>query len=188
MATQARTQPMTVEEWLESADVPEGARIELVDGELVMPPLPAYSHEKILYHLDRIFVLYAVHHPDVIKTVMRPARVPIPGENEGRHPDMALYGEEPADPDSPLAWTQIRPFLVIEVVSPGQGRRDYVEKYASYHLAQIPEYWIVDPGRRSLLALRWAPEQWEHHSIEGQGTYTTPLLPGLTLEVAELWR
>jgi Uma2 family endonuclease len=187
MATEILQKSRTIEEWL-VADVPEGFRAELVDGELVMTPLAAYLHEKILFNLDRIFVLYSVDHPEVIKSVMRPARLPIPNQDEGRQPDMALYAEEPEDPESPLAWQQIKPFLVIEVVSPKQESRDYVEKYASYHRARIPEYWIVDPRRRGLLALRWTEERWEHHPVEGQGRYTTPLLPGLTLEIAEFWR
>lgn len=188
MVSQGEPKRMTVDEWLEYDDVPEGFHAELVDGEIVMNPLAGFRHQAILDNLNFVFIPYRLAHPDRIRRVLSPARLPIPGVPEGREPDMALYAEEPQDPDSSKAWKQIKPFLVIEVVSPHQEKRDHVEKYSSYHRAEIPEYWILDPRRRELRALRWTPEQWEEQSIRGQGTYTTPLLPGLTVQVEDLWR
>jgi len=38
------------------------------------------------------------------------------------------------------------------------------------------------------LALRWTPGDWELHKLEGSGTYTAPLRPGLEVDVARLWQ
>jgi Uma2 family endonuclease len=93
----------------------------------------------------------------------------------------------PAEPASSRGWKEVLPFLVVEVVSPDYRKRDYIEKWRDYHDARIPEYWIVDGERRHLLALRWTPGDWELHKFEGSGVYTTPLLPGLELDVVRLW-
>lgn len=37
------------------------------------------------------------------------------------------------------------PDIAIEVISPGGGARDRVEKFAEYEAGGVPEYWLIDP-------------------------------------------
>ncbi len=47
------------------------------------------------------------------------------------------------------------PILVVEVLSPYTRRRDREEKRDFYlDDARIPEYWIVDPERKAITAVR----------------------------------
>lgn len=188
MSVEARTKPMTVEEWL-LYDVPEGLHAELVDGELVMNPLANWRHQQIVRQLIEQVIEFRRAHPAVLATWSSPCRFPIPGtvKPRGREPDLGLYDKLPPDPDDPLAWKHVRPLVVVEVVSPGDETRDYADKRRDYHRAEIPEYWIVDRERRLFLALRWTPYGWDERHVEGSGTYTTPLLPGLELTIEALW-
>jgi Uma2 family endonuclease len=43
--------------------------------------------------------------------------------------------------------------LVVEIVSPDDPDRDYIEKRDEYATAGIPEYWIIDPGRQQVTQL-----------------------------------
>lgn len=43
------------------------------------------------------------------------------------------------------------PDFVLEVISPGTGRRDYVIKLAKYEQAGVKEYWVVDPYKKRVL-------------------------------------
>jgi hypothetical protein len=57
-----------------------------------------------------------------------------------RRPDVALFGCAPPD-ERPLSAHRLK--LVVEVVSPGSGKMDTVEKKAEYAAAGIPWYWLV---------------------------------------------
>jgi Uma2 family endonuclease len=188
MSTEIQPGPMTVEEWLEY-EVPEGYRAELVDGELVMTPLAEPTHQIILDRLGQQIAQFRLAHPGVIQFCSTPARFPIPGRpgQRGREPDLGIYNEGPRQLGPKLSWKDLHPVVVAEVVSPEQEARDYADKRRDYHLARIPEYWIVDFERRLFSALRWTEHGWNEHQIEGEGTYSTPLLPGLALDIGLLW-
>lgn len=177
---------MTVEDWL-LADLPEGVHAELVDGSLEMTPLADPPHQIVLFRLNVGFSAYRAGHPEFPLWWSTPGRIAIPGADRGREPDLALYAGEPPLARGPLAWTELRPLLVVEVVSPGQEVRDHVEKRLDYRLAEIPEYWIFDYERRLFLALRRTDRGWDEQQLRGQGTYSTPLLPGFELDLAQLW-
>lgn len=43
------------------------------------------------------------------------------------------------------------PSLVIEILSPGNSVREMKDKFELYEQSQIPEYWIVDPQKESVI-------------------------------------
>ena len=43
------------------------------------------------------------------------------------------------------------PDLVIEILSPGNSKKEMKYKYALYQEAKVPEYWIVDPDHQNVL-------------------------------------
>ena len=43
------------------------------------------------------------------------------------------------------------PDLVIEILSPGNSKKEMKYKYALYEEAQVPEYWIIDPDHQNVL-------------------------------------
>ncbi len=65
------------------------------------------------------------------------------------------------------------PDLVVEVASPGTREHDQHEKLDAYALAGVPEYWIVDPIRRTIELLVLENKVY-HSSGIFQGKQTLP--------------
>jgi Uma2 family endonuclease len=79
------------------------------------------------------------------------------------------------------------PDLVIEVVSPGSGRRDRGEKLSLYAQTGIREYWIVDPEARQIEFLVNESGSFIV-SLPVAGVYRSEQIPELDLDVADFWR
>ena len=79
------------------------------------------------------------------------------------------------------------PDLMFEIVSPGRAShdRDYLEKRADYHRFGIREYVIVDRFKREVLVLTWKEGDYVESVLDENAVYTTPLLPGLSIGLAE---
>jgi Uma2 family endonuclease len=136
---------LTLEEW-EALPAAEGVRMELVEGLVVMAPMPLSWHQKagmrIGYWLDEQLPadLTALTEVDVV-LVMEPATVRIPGVMVTR---TSLYETNPS------RYTATDVLLVVEILSDGTRRVDRMVKFAEYAEAGIPQYWIVDPRKPSV--------------------------------------
>jgi Uma2 family endonuclease len=131
----------------------DGRRYELVDGELVVTPAPAWIHQQVAFGL----ILRIGNYLATTKTgsaLFSPADLAF-GEDEILQPDLFVV---PRDAQAPIrSWTDIkRLLLAIEIVSPSSARCDRQLKRRRYQRAATPEYWIVDPDAR--LVERWRPE------------------------------
>lgn len=82
------------------------------------------------------------------------------------------------------------PDLVVEVLSESNRRHDEIDKRKRYELHGVLEYWIVDPELDSVKIYRRAGDKFaaaEIISMETGGEITTPLLPGFTLPIADVF-
>lgn len=78
--------------------------------------------------------------------------------------------------------------LVVEIVSPGTGHVDRGAKFDEYEAAAIPEYWIIDPIRKSadIYALN---EEGHYQRIKGTDEkIISKLLPNFILDTVILWQ
>jgi Uma2 family endonuclease len=67
-------------------------------------------------------------------------------------PDVAFWRKEVSDTFEPDMSVYPRPDLVIEVLSPGRENtlRDTKIKLEDYAAHSVPEYWIVDPKKKTV--------------------------------------
>ena len=83
------------------------------------------------------------------------------------------------------------PDLAIEILSPSTRRTDEITKRRLYDRVDVREYWIVDPGIEVAKVYRRAGDgtfpRVAEHSREAGDALTTPLLPGFSLDLAELF-
>ena len=121
----------------------DGNRYELVDGELLVSPAPAFDHQVVL---GRVYMMLAPY-VDAAKlglVLWSPADLELePGQLN--QPDVFVLPSAPATrrwEDAP------RPVLVIEALSPSTARYDRGLKRRYYQRAGVPEYWIVDIDAR----------------------------------------
>jgi hypothetical protein len=85
-------------------------------------------------------------------------------------------------------WNQDPPTAAVEFVSARSRdrHRDYVEKRREYMQLDLVEYWIVDRFQRIMTIIRRRGKRIEEIIIREGETYTTPLLPGFELPLAQL--
>ena len=87
----------------------------------------------------------------------------------------------------PDVWSYWIPAIVVEVVAPEPERRDYQEKPPEYLAFGVSEYWIIDGLRKRMTAnTRWRA-QWKPRVLRPSQKYTTPLLPGFSLDLKQVF-
>ena len=84
------------------------------------------------------------------------------------------------------------PALVIEILSPNSSARDKRSKRALYERVGVREYWVVDPGNDCISVHRLERPGRFHFpetlTAANADSLTTPLLPGLALDLKKLFR
>jgi Uma2 family endonuclease len=145
MATQ--TKRWTLDEVHSLPD--DGNKYELVRGELFVTPPPSDDHETILAKLTRLLDPFVAAHS--LGMVYRPRAV-MRFEGSEVEPDLMVRQQRsPGGRDWDDAPT---PILVVEVLSGSTRRRDHLQKRELYLDAGVGEYWIVDPGGRTVRVVR----------------------------------
>jgi len=120
--------------------------IELWEGELIVPPHPTETHQRVVLNLVRLLDACVVARGlGIIRFAPLPVRL-WPGKI--REPDILFVSEKHADRIAEQAYGP--PDLVVEVTSPGTWRTDRLEKVMEYAQAGVSEYWIVDPAARTM--------------------------------------
>jgi Uma2 family endonuclease len=122
---------------------------ELLDGEEIMSPAPTIEHQRVLFRLAQFLAgivpngevflspldLYLdevnVVQPDIVWIATNSNCIPVEGK-----------------------YFKGAPELVVEIFSPGTGRRDRKDKFRLYEKYGVREYWMVDPGEK-------LPEIWQ---------------------------
>jgi hypothetical protein len=167
----------------EFAEVEEGYIAELARGYLVVSEVANLPHGLraafIRKHLDH----YDIEYPGSLYAVLTSmeCKLPIPGWESERHPDLAVYLAKPKGPKNRTMWRTWIPELVIEVVSEGSRDRDYTEKRDEYWTLGVKEYWIVDVHLEQVLILKRGRSQWTEKTLGRKDTCETKLLPGFQL-------
>ena len=79
------------------------------------------------------------------------------------------------------------PDIVIEILSTDRNR-DLVRKRQIYAEAGVREYWPIDPRNDTVTQLDLRDSEYFERAVLGPGdTLTTPLLPGLSIPLAEVF-
>jgi len=123
-------------------------RWELEEGIMVVSPSPAPRHMAILFELAKRL---EPHLPPDLRLFLEVdidlELVPADEPGFSRRPDLIVVERtayDRVDRDGGLIRaSEVQ--LVVEIVSPGSKRKDYVIKRSEYADAGIPYYWIIDP-------------------------------------------
>ncbi|MCA6378228.1 MAG: Uma2 family endonuclease [Cytophagales bacterium] len=180
-ATIDRTKEWTVEDFvqLEESNLP----CELINGELFMSPAPSLTHQVVSSNLNDILKAYAkkiggfvAYSPfDVYldnKNVFQPDLLLVRKQNLAIITERGLQGA---------------PDLAVEIISPSNAFKDRNHKRRLYQKFGVKEYWIVDPGNRTLEIYDFSSEETPILYLVGEGEVTSNLLPGLSFSFADLF-
>ena len=81
------------------------------------------------------------------------------------------------------------PDLVVEILSPGNSKKEMSDKFELYQNAGIPEYWLVDPERETVVIYQLGEDQqyFTRQPFTSDDTLTSPLLKGLKIDLSEIF-
>ena len=187
MRAELQPQKLTYRDYLLFPE--DGRRHEIIDGEHFVVPAPNLRHQTILLNLA--VLLRNFLRPRGIGQVWVAPIDLVLSEVDVVQPDLvfvsaprshALTGNNLPEP----------PDLAVEVLSPSTRRTDAVAKRRLYEKHGIQEYWMVDPDTDSVEVYRLTDrgyQQVDRLSLENEGAaLTSPLFPGLTIELGELFQ
>lgn len=162
----------------------DGLRRELLDGELLVSPSPLTRHQAISWRLTAVLA----QHLDASgggHAFAAPLDV-VFSDHTVLEPDLLFIADDRSEIITEKN-IQGSPSLVIEILS--KPRIDRVRKRDLYARFEVPEYWIVDPDADRIEVHRLEEGGYGKPEILELGeTLTTPLLPGLEIDVSKLLR
>ncbi|HWN95340.1 MAG TPA: Uma2 family endonuclease [Methylomirabilota bacterium] len=181
-ALEPQTKRWTYEEYYRLDD---DKRYEIIDGQLLlMAPGPDTWHQNWVGSLFLILTAH-VRARQLGQVLLSPLDVILDSENTTQ-PDLIFIAK------ANLGIIQKRgvfgaPDLLIEIISPSSVWRDRHDKRKLYGRFGVKEYWIADPANQSLEVHILKDAAYELHCCAAErGSVTSPLLPGLQFDVADL--
>jgi len=125
-------------------------RVELLKGYVAkMSPAPNSYHQIISAELSR--VLFNYFHKKPCKAFAAPFDVYLPNhKNTGQtivQPDLCVICDlEKIEKKGCVG----APDLIVEILSPGNSRKEVIDKYEIYQEAGVKEYWVIYPAEQVL--------------------------------------
>ena len=176
---------MTPEEFDSAPDGDELYVYELIHGVLIVTPPPSEGERGPNDLLGHWLRTYREKHPQGAALDYTLTEHTLCTAENRRRADRVIWAGLGRVPNV----RRELPAIVVEFVSPGRRnrQRDYHAKRDEYREAGIAEYWIIDRFRRQLTVFRQVAAA-EPLSVVREGEiYTTPLLPGFELPLAQLF-
>ncbi|WP_017557183.1 Uma2 family endonuclease [Nocardiopsis baichengensis] len=127
-----------LEEVADTFTPPEGFRVEIIEGKLVVSPTPLGPHLKITSFLQAKLTGLAPGYLPV-----QHATVTIGPTGERYIPDLVLLPEPMLD-EKRWKFPSYEPALTVEVTSPSNADTDRVKKVRGYALGEAPAYLLID--------------------------------------------
>ncbi|WP_019886197.1 Uma2 family endonuclease [Streptomyces purpureus] len=122
--------------YFEGFEPPEGVKVELLRGVIVMMAAPDLVHNMIMEGLvDQL--------PRSRWARLQTQDVDIVGEASEPVPDLVVVARDDVPNSGPLPSPLIT--MVVEVVSKSSVHQDYVVKRSIYAAGRVPAYLVIDP-------------------------------------------
>lgn len=170
-------------------------RVELLRGWVFkMSPVPNVQHQRISGAIFSALYHYLADSPCQVFSAPFDVRLPLPPEKGNSEkvdtvvqPDICVICD-PKKLDS--QGCLCAPDIVVEILSPGNTRREMKDKLELYQNAAVLEYWVVDPDHEFVLV--YSPDasgQYVGSVPFTEGTVLfSKVLPGFRLDTGLLFK
>lgn len=167
----------------------DGKRHEIIDGVHYVTPSPNLGHQELLGRLHLAIGNFLSTRRHLGRVFLSPLDV-VMSRYDVVEPDLLFVA---GDQESILTEANVQgaPALVVEILSPSTRHRDQWIKRRLFDERGVREYWMVDPKARRITVCRRAstgafPVVATPAADTGD-QLETPLLPGFTLSVRDLF-
>lgn len=181
-------EPFTYRDWMRMPE--DGNRYEVLGGMMVKEPPPSTHHQGVSGNLFKVLAKHLDDHGIGGALFTAPVGI-VFSKFDAVEPDLVYVSPERTGMIR-KQFVRGAPDIVVEILSPSTTRRDREKKAEIYARYGVKEYWILDPADETVELLVPDPAQ-EHARFRTAGifrreeTFTTALLPGLTVEVAKIF-
>jgi Uma2 family endonuclease len=174
---------LTPEEFDAITDYDECYRYELINGVLVVNPIPSEAEVDPNEELGHLLRTYQDQHPQgSALDATLPERY-VRTRNR-RRADRLIWTGLGRKPNSKVDL----PTIVVELVSKAKRdwRRDYIDERAEYLEVGIAEYWVINRFQRQMTVYTSLPSRPPEQVLGVNDVYRTELLPGFELALSHL--
>lgn len=154
-------------------NLPEGQRAELIDGNIYMMAPPNRKHQEIVGEVYRKIANYISSKNGECKPYIAPFAVFLNKDDKNYvEPDISVICDKNKLNDKGCLGA---PDWIIEVVSLGSQRMDYMTKLFKYRTAGVREYWIVDKQKNRITVYNFQNDdvsEYTFNDLVKAGIYT----------------
>lgn len=170
---------------------PEDERWEIIDGEaFAMTPTPGTPHQQVSRELCFLIRSFLEGKPCQMFNAPYSVFLPVADEAEKDvrtvvEPDIIVV----CDPEKIVErGCRGAPDWVIEILSPSSSGMDHVRKRHLYERHGVKEYWIVQPGERSVWVCHLAGKKFTRGVEHGDtARIKVKTLPGLEIDMSRVF-
>ena len=165
-------------------------RLEILKGKIFkMSPAPTISHQGISFNLSGLFFMYFHNKP--CKVFASPFDVVLKNKNGKEdtvvQPDLCVVCDPEKLADGKRC--QGAPDLIIEILSPGNSKKEMVNKYELYEEAGVREYWVVRPDYKEITQFVLENNKYRTLPPIVEGTIIhSAIFPELSLQTEDIFR
>jgi Uma2 family endonuclease len=181
---QAKALPITRHDY---EDMPVGPPYyQVIEGDLIMSPSPNIYHQAIVTRISALLLQFLDKKPlgevfvaplDVFLSEINVYQPDVVFISNQRRSILTEHGLEGA------------PDLAVEVLSPGTARFDKGSKRKVYARTGVKELWLVDVEAKLIHVYQLTRDaETPTATYDEQAVFTTPLLPGLRLKAASIFK
>lgn len=168
-------------------------RLELIKGRIFkMSPAPSRYHQKVSGNLHGI--LFQKFNHESCNLYAAPFDVRLPVWNKKKpdqiytvvQPDICIICDRSKLDD---AGCNGAPDLIIEILSPGNSRKEMKEKFEVYEESKVKEYWLVNTTDRHVIIYTLEKDRFIGLKpfVEEEDIHS-PLFPGLKMPVEDIFK
>jgi Uma2 family endonuclease len=166
-------------------------RLELIKGKLFkMSPAPNRIHQKLSWEITRELSGYLKG--KTCEAYAAPFDVRLPRKSKADQeimtvvqPDICVICDPAKLDDRGCIGA---PDIVVEILSPGNNKKEIANKYEVYEEAGVKEYWMVVPQEKAFWQYILKDGRYSAFRPKTLGdAVTTPILPGFSLNLDELF-
>lgn len=138
-----KTKEWTIEDYLLLGET--NMPCQLINGELIMSPAPTPNHQRVARNIFKVFDQLLSNKGEVFfspidlyvdsRNVFQPDLIFIANQNKNVISERGIEG--PVE-------------IVVEIISPSNSYTDRNQKKDLYLKFKVGEYWIVDPGNKTI--------------------------------------
>lgn len=167
-------------------------RLELIRGKIFEMSAPATFHQEVLRELFGALYMHLKGHQ--CKVFSAPFDIRFPKDSKADHqiynvvqPDICVICDlQKLDRKGCIG----APDIVVEILSPGNNKKELQIKYGLYQEFGVREYWIVDPNNKTVLkhVLNDYGIYVTHAARATGAMFTSDMLTGFALDLDEIFR